>query len=539
MKPCNVVDPPHMESGPDTPWTMTNVAEAMPGVQTVLGWTFWRDACERAVRENFRRLGALRRGELAVPESPDDRFSAVFYGRAAGNVRLFREMGDRLPGTSGDAVEEQLFGVKRSATASSPRWERYPVVAAKMPVAAVRSARRIKALRAETDRWWRSTVEAPPATLAAASALLREASRRFEEIMGWHCLVTMLGQGLYEQVTKLAVGAGLTDQALDLVSGYGATEEVCILEDLWALSQGQLTEALFLSRHGYHGPDEGELSGRTWREDSSPLRSLIAAYAGLSADRRPAAIEASRQARRLEAVAKLMAALPASRWAVARLLLAASGRYLPLREVGKAAFLQTIDAARLAARVAGRLLAADGVITDPEDVFHITLDELSADGVPPAAVINERRGARERYLAIELPGAWVGTPIVTDAAEVQPPIPGHEGDGEGDGRITGIGASSGLAEGVARVVTDSVVSDDFEVGDVLVCHTTDPGWASIMFLAGALVVDVGGPMSHAAIVARELGVPCVVNTGDGTRRVRSGERLRVDGTAGLVERVGG
>jgi len=89
------------------------------------------------------------------------------------------------------------------------------------------------------------------------------------------------------------------------------------------------------------------------------------------------------------------------------------------------------------------------------------------------------------------------------------------------------------------VVTDPVVSDDFEVGDVLVCHTTDPGWASIMFLAGALVVDVGGPMSHAAIVARELGVPCVVNTGDGTRRVRSGERLRVDGTAGLVERVGG
>ena len=264
-------------------------------------------------------------------------------------------------------------------------------------------------MRAETDRWWRSTVEAPPATLAAASALLREASRRFEEIMGWHCLVTMLGQGLYEQVTKLAVGAGLTDQALDLVSGYGATEEVCILEDLWALSQGQLTEALFLSRHGYHGPDEGELSGRTWREDPSPLRSLIAAYADLSADRRPAAIEASRQARRREAEAKLMAALPASRWAVARLLLAASGRYLPLREVGKAAFLQTIDAAR----VAGRLLAADGVITDPEDVFHITLDELSADGVPPAAVINERRGARERYLAIELPGAWVGTPIVT------------------------------------------------------------------------------------------------------------------------------
>lgn len=540
MQPFTAVDPLHMATGPDTPWTMTNVAEAMPGVQTALGWTFWRDACERAVRENFWRLGALRRRELPVPSSTDDRFSAVFYGRAAGNVRLFREMGDRLPGTSGDAVEEQLFGVKRSEAVSSARWERYPVLAAKMPVAAVRSARRIKALRAETDEWWQASVASPPASLPAASALLREASQRFEEIMGWHCLVTMLGQGLYEQVTKLAVAAGLADEALDLVSGYGATEEVRILEDVWLLSQGQLTEAVFLARHGYHGPDEGELSGRTWREDPAPLRSLLAAYADLGGDRRPAAVEATRQARRREAEAKLMAALSPARRTAARALLAAAGRYLPLREVGKAAFLQTIDAARLAARTAGRLLTADGVITDPEDVFHITLDELSAGGPPSAEVIEERRHARERYLTIELPGAWVGTPPTTAKPAAESAVGGPGGDDTNGGTtpITGIGASAGLAVGVARVVTDPVVSDDFEVGDVLVCHTTDPGWASIMFLAGALVVDVGGPMSHAAIVARELGVPCVVNTGDGTRRLRSGDRIRVDGTSGLVEKVG-
>src|SRR5947208_2357395 len=152
MKPCNVVDPLHMESGPDTPWTMTNVAEAMPGVQTVLGWTFWRDACERAVRENFRRLGALRRGELAVPESPDDRFSAVFYGRAAGNVRLFREMGDRLPGTSGDAVEEQLFGVKRSSEPGKPRWSPTPAVPVRIPPPPCRPPRRSRALRPAPPR---------------------------------------------------------------------------------------------------------------------------------------------------------------------------------------------------------------------------------------------------------------------------------------------------------------------------------------------------------------------------------------------------
>src|SRR5437764_13875723 len=100
MKPFTAADPLHMASGPDTPWTTTNVGEAMPGVQTPLGWTFWRDACERAVRMNFWRLGALRRSELGLPEAVDDRFSAVFFGRSAGNVRMFRYVGDRMPWTS-------------------------------------------------------------------------------------------------------------------------------------------------------------------------------------------------------------------------------------------------------------------------------------------------------------------------------------------------------------------------------------------------------------------------------------------------------
>src|SRR6185295_8680439 len=128
-------DPLHMASRPDTPWTTANVGEAMPGVQTALGWTFWRDACERAVRINFWRLGALRQAELPAPEVADERFSGVFFGRAAGNVRLFREMGDRLPGTSGDAVEEQIFGVGRTGQPSRPQYGRYPVAAVKLPLA--------------------------------------------------------------------------------------------------------------------------------------------------------------------------------------------------------------------------------------------------------------------------------------------------------------------------------------------------------------------------------------------------------------------
>jgi pyruvate,water dikinase len=91
-----------------------------------------------------------------------------------------------------------------------------------------------------------------------------------------------------------------------------------------------------------------------------------------------------------------------------------------------------------------------------------------------------------------------------------------------------------VVDGPARVVTDPALAD-MDPGDILVAHTTDPSWASLMFMARALVVDIGGQLSHAAVVARELGIPCVMNVRDGTRVVRDGDRLRVDGGAGTVE----
>ncbi|CQD17936.1 PEP-utilizing protein [Mycobacterium lentiflavum] len=85
-----------------------------------------------------------------------------------------------------------------------------------------------------------------------------------------------------------------------------------------------------------------------------------------------------------------------------------------------------------------------------------------------------------------------------------------------------------------RIVTDSSFAD-VEPGEILVSHTTDPSWASIMFVSVALVVDIGGMVSHAAVVARELGIPAVVNTRHGSRLLRDGDRVRVDGAAGTVE----
>jgi pyruvate,water dikinase len=88
--------------------------------------------------------------------------------------------------------------------------------------------------------------------------------------------------------------------------------------------------------------------------------------------------------------------------------------------------------------------------------------------------------------------------------------------------------------GRARVVLDPAAAE-LEPGEILVCRTTDPGWVSLFHLAGGVVIDMGGQMSHGAIVARELGIPCVIGTGDGTRRLRTGDLVCLDGTAGQVQ----
>jgi phosphohistidine swiveling domain-containing protein len=207
-------------------------------------------------------------------------------------------------------------------------------------------------------------------------------------------------------------------------------------------------------------------------------------------------------------------------------VLAAAKRHIPLREVGKAAFLQALDGARAAARVLGEEFASDGTIGDPDDICYLTVDEIFGTlPLDPKEVVAHRRGKREEYLALRLPDTWTGaaSPMAIEESE---------GARRGD-EIPGLAVSPGVIEGRARVVLDAATSE-LEPGEILVCETTDPSWASLFLVASALVIDIGGALSHGAIVARELGVPCVINTKVGTRRLRTGDLLRVDGNNGLV-----
>ncbi|MGH8972483.1 MAG: PEP-utilizing enzyme [Acidimicrobiia bacterium] len=516
-------DPLHNQSGPKTAWTTVNAAEAIPGVATPLGWTFYEVPLERAMRAAFADIGVLRRSEVRVSKVADERYSTAFFGRFTANIDEMRRMGDLMPGTSGDAVEQQILGGVRPGVVGHPSKHRYPVVAGQMPKTALSVPRTLLRLRGEIDAWWRASVAATDA--AGARDRFAAAMGQFEAAMRPHAVATMLGQALYDQVTKLATGAGLPGLEIRLLTGFGGMEETRLMTDLWAVSRDRRSLAQFQADHGYHGPSEGEVSSRSWREDPSPLEPLLERYRAMDDDAAPSRVETARKAEREAATAELLGALSPPRRVGAKLVLSLARRYIPLREIGKAAFLQSIDVARSAARTLGADLAAGGFLAEPEDVFYLTTDELlarPADGLRDE--VGFRRGKRDEYLKLRLPDTWTGMPegIPLDSAV----------DTESE-ELSGLAVSPGVVEGRARVILDP--GEVLEQGEILVCETTDPSWTSLFLVAAGLVIDIGGPLSHGAIVARELGVPCVINTRVGTRTLRTGDLVRVDGGAGRVE----
>ncbi len=515
----------HLECGPGVMWTTRNFGEAIPGVQTPLGLTFWVDTSEVTLVRTTRDIGAVSARRAKPSPCVEGRFMGQFHGRMAGNINRFRDLADRMPGSSGDAFEEQVFGTVRSGQPNRPRRSRYPVTAVKMPWAAWRTARAQRRDRAATEPWWSAAVANPPTDLAAARALFDQACLRFQVVVGQHGLITMLAQGGYEQVAVLCRAAGMPGAEAELITGYGGLEETLLLADLWRVARSGASLDDFVSRYGYHGAYSGDLSRPSWREDRRQLEVLLEAYRELPASEQPELRQERQIASRRAVERRLLAALPRWRRPAARAVLTAASRFVPLREIGKTAYVQAIDTARLSARIAGRELAAAGTIAEPDDVFFLTRAEL-AGRLPaePRAVIAERRAYYAECQALRLPDYWDGAPE---------PLPVEHAAG-GDAALTGIGVSPGVVTGPVRVVHDSA-DERLRPGEILVCETTNPSWATLFLVADAMVIDVGGVISHGAIAARELGIPCVINTRDGSRRLRTGDVVRVDGASGAVE----
>jgi pyruvate,water dikinase len=515
-------------------WTTTNLGEAAPGVLTPLCLALWGAPAERAARAAIHAVGVLADDELALPEDPADWILRPFHGRLAMQLELFASMGDRVPGTTGAEAIRSMFGETPPGMTFAPTRARYRSIAWRMPRSSIRFPAMVAALSTEIDGWWRDAVaRAPSMTLDEARRLFADASARFERSSSLQ-LVGILAsvQPLYDTVEKLIARAGVGDIAV--LSGSGGAE-MAVIADIWRASRGELEIDGVVARHGFHGPNEGELSSTVWREDDAPLRRLIDGYRTREEADSPLAAPRAHARELASMQAEVLAALPAARRPAARYVLKLAARRIPMRGVAKRSFLQAIDAARAAARRAGDRLAGEGVLADREDVFMLTGSELL--GALPdevRAVVAHRRERRAACEQIEFASTeWEGLPETIAASGGVAGAPGAT-RAAATNLITGTGVSNGVVEGVVRVVGDPSFAD-VEPDEILVAPTTDPSWSSIMFISAALVVDIGGALSHAAVVARELRIPCVVNTRSGTRVLQTGDRVRVDGGAGTVE----
>src|SRR5439155_2846676 len=233
-------NPIHGTSAPDASWSTVNLSEAVPGPVSPLGWSVWSPAGELGARVPFHAMGALPKAMVALPTRPDDRVLNVFFGRVALRVDFMCEIGDLVPGTSGEALGRQVFGLVPERFESHASKRRYPVIALKFPPAFVRVPSLIRRARAETGPWWETEVAlTPQLDLPGARAQLRAGIDRFTANLSLQATAIVCGiQIVYEQLSLLAAKAGADPAAL--MSGHGSHAETAVIDDLWAVSRDRL-----------------------------------------------------------------------------------------------------------------------------------------------------------------------------------------------------------------------------------------------------------------------------------------------------------
>jgi pyruvate,water dikinase len=294
--------------------------------------------------------------------------------------------------------------------------------------------------------------------------------------------------------------------------------------------------AAYLNRFGQRTHALADPASPTWIEDPAPVARLILRYAeGGVPD---PYLELTRlAAERASFTEQVRARLAAEERPAFEQLLALALRSNPLTE-DHAHWIdqQSTAALRRVCAAFGARLAAVGALDSPADIAFLTLEELLRWGFgladPLRPLVAARRAEHERNRGIA-PPEYIGAP-----PEEQGWVDRYSGPARPQpaplGEVRGVGASAGVARGVARVARSLDDAQALQPGEVLVCPATDPNWTPLFAIAAALVTDVGGSLCHAAVVAREYRLPAVVGTRSATATIVSGQVLEVDGESGVV-----
>jgi phosphohistidine swiveling domain-containing protein len=515
----------HVISDPNTRWSRVNAVESFPGVARPLSWDLFGTGTNLTWRRMFEALGLVRPGN-PLPANGDAGYLRPFYGRSSINIEITMACMSLFPGDKASDHARELFSETGGHWGDGPdrsgidleRHERYK---SDLPTILAEEHARLLA-------WWKVSLAGLEKGTVDPARLFLDAAERYVSAQANHSANSTLCQQYFSAASKLAQDADRPDLATRLTTGFGDTFDTRSMGFLWDVGRGKRTLADYLADFGFQTSQGDDIFVPSWRENDAPLRALLKSFAKLGDDASPLLREHARVAERQEAEAVIIAALPQERREEARSVFDRLAQSTRDREMGKASYKIALDVGRAAARARGGQLHAQGFLDDPQDVFFLDSDEaMERSPTDFRSLIAIRKAAHARYEAITIPDAWQGNPQ-----------PMAAGGALTEGPVSGLGVSGGVATGRVRLVIDHESAEDMEPGDILVTRTTDPSWGPFFMVAGGLVIDVGGAMSHGAIIARELGIPCVINTKDGTRRLADGVTAEVDGDAGTVRVVG-
>jgi len=556
-------------------YTRGNVGEVFPDPVAPLSWTLAGiPGSEQGWRDAYERFGVFDRSEFSDSQIE---ILGVFGGYAYLNVSVSRIFGVRVPGLTPEMVDYSLFGEQPDVLPYQPTpTDESPEHTARIAdtLGWILTAEDLPELVERQHQMSALRAARPDVTTLEDRELVQRTRdlmhEWFRPMFAEHIFTTYCAMVPTGIVTGVCAAIGKPELAMQLIAGVGGVDSAAPSWAMWDLARlaassenvagvfdagvSGLLERLaaqpgqeakeflaqfdaFLYEFGSRGPNEWEMRCPTWETHPELALTAIDRMRLSPADAAPTGHQdtlAASRASLVGTVAEALAADPETQGQFQAGVRAAAV-FLAGRERSKSNIVRLVNECRVLMHEFGRRMVAAGHFDDETNFGMLTEDELMAFLDDPGAYREAIRSREARWAELAglappfvLNGSYVPTAEWARRNEV-PVVDANAGT-----VLTGIPGCPGEATGRARVILDPFDGGDLEPGEVLVAPITDPSWTPLFVAAAGVVVDVGAQLSHAIIVSRELGIPCVVSVTDATRRIHDGALIRVDGTNGTV-----
>ncbi|MDG1266820.1 MAG: PEP-utilizing enzyme [Ilumatobacter sp.] len=554
-------------------WTRGNAADVFPDPFSPLGKSLvLLKGMSPGLRDAYIDLGALNYDEYENPDAPD--LFKIFGGYVYNPLTLTRILGARMPGASPEMIDQAFFDERDEVPPYDEQpWHISESNEARLgeSVGWAMSAQSLPELDDDRDMVRAQRAQRPDLSSLSDAALLARArsmvpllQRTFENAMRVSSL-SGLGPGALGAVCEGIGDASLSIRLLagievdsaapshamwelgriaaasDAVSAAFDAGPDSVLDELRALDSPDADDFLerfdtFLFEHGSRAQNEYDLYATSWEVRPRIALAAIDLMRRSAESQAPAVRHEASVIERDRIVAEIRGkvAEDAEAAGMFEAALGSAQLFLAGRERAKTNLVMIINEMRVALREFGNRLAERGTIDRIEKVFMATDAELDRLRHSPETIVSTLDARWDQFQTLfERKPVFVVNGRVPDLSEMTPREHSVESGIVGT-VLTGSAGSSGSATGRARVILDAADPEGLEPGDILIAPQTDPSWVPLFVPAAGVVVNVGAMGSHAMIVSRELGVPCVVSVADATDVIPDGATITIDADAGTV-----